>query len=225
MPLFDELLVYRDEDPSAAAVNMALDEALLESSTVPVLRFYSWQRPSISFGYFGKFADVSEFAPKRELVRRWTGGGIVFHGEDLTYSIIVPGRNRAGLPDSRRMYREVHLALCDALAASGTDATVVEQPPPSSSDACFASPVAADVMLNGQKIAGAAHRRNKLGFSTRAAFRTSRCRRVHHRLRPKLVQVPNAEAFRTRAAWPGPADRQTKIRAPGVAGAMVSCPE
>ena len=164
MPLFDELLVYRDEHPSTAAVNMALDEALLESSTVPALRFYSWQRPSISFGYFGKFADVSEFAPKRELVRRWTGGGIVFHGEDLTYSIIVPARNRAGLPDSRRMYREVHLALCGALAASGTDATVLEQPPPSSSNACFASPVAADVMLNGQKIAGAAHRRNKLGL-------------------------------------------------------------
>ncbi len=164
MPLFDELVVYRDEDPSAAAMNMAIDEALLESSTVPALRFYHWQRPAISFGYFGKFADVAEFAPERDLVRRWTGGGIVFHGEDLTYSIIVPARNRADLPDSRRTYREVHLALCNALAASGTMATVVEQPPSSSSAACFASPVAADVMFEGQKIAGAAHRRGKLGL-------------------------------------------------------------
>ena len=42
-----------------AAMNMAIDEALLEFSQEPTLRFYGWRRPSLSFGYFGKFADVA----------------------------------------------------------------------------------------------------------------------------------------------------------------------
>ena len=69
---------------------MAIDEALLEAVTIPSIRFYRWNSPALSFGYFGKFSDVAEYATERDLVRRWTGGGIVFHGDDLTYSIVIP---------------------------------------------------------------------------------------------------------------------------------------
>jgi len=164
MPLFDELLVFRDADPSSAAVNMAIDEALLEFSSVPSVRFYQWQRPSLSFGYFGRFSDVSEFRGERDLVRRWTGGGIVLHGQDLTYSIILPAQNRAELPDSKIIYRDVHRALRKALVASGIPASLTGVASPLGSASCFATPVAADVMLDGHKIAGAAHRRSKLGL-------------------------------------------------------------
>ena len=73
-----------------AALNMAIDELLLQSAQVPILRFYRWTEPSVSFGYFGRFEEAQAFAQERALVRRWTGGGIVPHGgDDLTYSLVI----------------------------------------------------------------------------------------------------------------------------------------
>ena len=77
-------------------MNMAIDEALLETAVIPTIRFYRWRSPALSFGYFGKFSDVAIYAAERDLVRRWTGGGIVFHGDDLTYSIVIPAK-RSGV--------------------------------------------------------------------------------------------------------------------------------
>ena len=87
--LFATLAVYKDSQLHSAAMNMAIDEALLESATVASIRFYGWHSPALSFGYFGRFSDVAIYAGERDLVRRWTGGGIVFHGDDLTYSIVT----------------------------------------------------------------------------------------------------------------------------------------
>ncbi|MGZ5019951.1 MAG: hypothetical protein ACXWAV_05950, partial [Chthoniobacterales bacterium] len=64
-----ELHVYHDRTRRSAAMNMALDEALFEYATVPSLRFYRWARPSLSFGYFGLFAEVADQIDKRDIVR------------------------------------------------------------------------------------------------------------------------------------------------------------
>src|SRR6184192_4575412 len=93
MSMFAALNVYHDAAAHSAAMNMAIDEALLEAAKVPSIRFYSWQSPALSFGYFGKFRDVVDYVSTRDLVRRWTGGGMVFHGEDLTYSIVIPAND------------------------------------------------------------------------------------------------------------------------------------
>src|SRR5262249_46055918 len=85
--LLADLTVCHDYNPRSAAMNMAIDEALLESATIPTIRFYGWHSPALSFGYFGRFSDVAIYAADRDLVRRWTGGGIVLHGDDLTYSV------------------------------------------------------------------------------------------------------------------------------------------
>ena len=50
--LFEKLLIYEDRAPVSAAMNMAIDEALL-GHYYPALRFYGWRGPSLSFGYFG----------------------------------------------------------------------------------------------------------------------------------------------------------------------------
>ena len=58
--LFERLLVYDDRRGGRAALNMAIDEALARTgANVPTLRFYGWRRPALSFGYFGKFAEVA----------------------------------------------------------------------------------------------------------------------------------------------------------------------
>jgi len=172
MPIFAKLEICKDATPRSAAVNMAIDEALLETAKVPSIRFYRWNSPALSFGYFGKFADVANYAPRRDLVRRWTGGGIVFHGDDLTYSIVIPANDPAFSESSMLIYEKIHCALCSALLANGERAELA--PVAGVVDAgaaiidrgysCFANPVRADVMVNGRKVAGAAQRRTRGGL-------------------------------------------------------------
>jgi lipoate-protein ligase A len=165
-------------------MNMAIDEAVLEGATVPVIRFYRWQSPALSFGYFGRFADVSSYQGERDLVRRWTGGGIVFHGEDITYSIVIPADNLAFGESSMSIYETIHRALCDALSRTGVRAELVpvaavcDRRKPTSGEFkvlesaiadrrysnCFKNPVRADVMIDGSKVAGAAQRRTRRGL-------------------------------------------------------------
>ena len=124
-PLFGDLTIYHDESLHSAAINMAIDEALLETAVVPTIRFYHWRSPALSFGYFGKFSDVSSYAAERDLVRRWTGGGIVFHGDDLTYSIVIPASDPAFNESSVVIYEEIHRALCGVLAGHDQGAELV----------------------------------------------------------------------------------------------------
>src|SRR5437899_12897670 len=120
--LFAALDIYYNDDQRSAAMNMAIDEALLDSVAVPSIRFYRWQSPALSFGYFGKFADVAEYATERDLVRRWTGGGIVFHGEDLTYSIVIPVSDQIFAESSMSLYAKIHRTVVNALAETAAPA-------------------------------------------------------------------------------------------------------
>ncbi len=174
--LFAAFDVYHDTVPHSAAMNMAIDEALLEYATVPAIRFYRWHSPALSFGYFGKFRDAVDYVSTRDLVRRWTGGGMVFHGEDLTYSIVIPANDTVFGASSASIYEKVHRALVDALSKIGKCAVVARGIDPGGIVAatrtavtvsgynCFANPVRADVMIEGRKIAGAAQRRTRAGL-------------------------------------------------------------
>jgi lipoyl(octanoyl) transferase len=182
--LFERLIVHRERKPRSVAMNMAIDEALLEHVAVPTLRLYEWRQPSLSFGYFGKFADVAAEGRMREIVRRWTGGGIVLHGCDLTYAVVTPAGYSASTKGPAAIYAALHTAIREALGAEGRDAELAAAGAPKISDACFANPVRDDVMLLGRKIAGAAQRRTRRGF-----------------LHQGSIQLPDlSEAFRDRFA-------------------------
>src|SRR5438552_17034112 len=162
--LFASLSVYRDIASRSAALNMAVDEALLETAEIPTIRFYKWDHPALSFGYFGKFADVANHAEQRDLVRRWTGGGIVFHGDDLTYSIVIPVSSGFFAECPKKIYAAIHSALCHALKENGAAAALAPNNSSKISDVCFANPVLADVIVNGRKVAGAGQRRTRRGL-------------------------------------------------------------
>jgi lipoyl(octanoyl) transferase len=170
--LFAALSVHNDITPHSAAMNMAIDEAVLETAAVPTIRFYRWRSSALSFGYFGKFSDVAIYAAERDLVRRWTGGGIVLHGHDLTYSIVIPASDPAFAESSLAIYEKIHRALAEALNGSCGRAELVgsarcaDQTPQRGvpTNNCFANPVRADVMMDGRKIAGAAQRRTHRGL-------------------------------------------------------------
>ena len=162
--MLDQLEVYQDTEPRAAALNMAVDEALLETTASPALRFYRWRGPALSFGYFGMFAEVANQSAHREIVRRWTGGGVVLHGEDLTYSVVIPAGHPFFAHSSLEIYSQLHEAIRRALTANGVEATLAGSATPKVSEHCFANAVRADVLSGGRKIAGAAHRRSRAGL-------------------------------------------------------------
>jgi lipoyl(octanoyl) transferase len=172
MSIFAALNVYHDIAPRSAAMNMAIDEALLESAAAPSIRFYRWESPALSFGYFGRFADVADKASERDLVRRWTGGGIVFHGEDLTYSVVIPANDPVFAESPMSIYENVHRALRKALVANGeraelalvADVVDAETAIVDRGYNCFANPVRADLTIDGRKVAGAAQRRTRAGL-------------------------------------------------------------
>ena len=158
----EKLRLIREERPRSAAENMAVDETLFLTANCPVLRFYRWIRPAVSFGYFTSWKEVALRFSERDLVRRWTGGGIVEHGQDLTYSLVCP--NAASLPTTIEFYRFVHLAIANILQKSGCPVEIAQLAEPIRSSACFEKAVQFDLKLRGEKIAGAAIRRNRKGL-------------------------------------------------------------
>ncbi|HVR34457.1 MAG TPA: hypothetical protein VMS21_01255 [Methylomirabilota bacterium] len=149
------------------ALNMAWDEALLEAAAQlgqRVFRSYGWTQPAATFGYFQKHAEVERLTPLRPLIRRPTGGGLVPHDADWTYSVVVPPNDpwyRMSAVDSyRRMHEWIHEAF-KALSLP-TDLSPCRQ-----SDApgqCFVGAERFDLLHEGRKLAGAAQRRNRLGL-------------------------------------------------------------
>ncbi len=178
---------------AGAAENMAVDFLLLQRYPQPAhvrFRHYGWRGPAVTFGYSQKFAWVSdELGPVDgiELCRRVTGGGIVTHEEDWTYALVLPRGHPAEELRAAHSYRLVHEALAAALVEQGVRALVK----PCSADGCMPERLVAgggradqagikdtaagmcfqraevfDVVLEqtGEKIAGAAQKRNKHGL-------------------------------------------------------------
>ncbi|MGL4513495.1 MAG: lipoate--protein ligase family protein [Lacipirellulaceae bacterium] len=114
------------DEPQSGALNMGLDEALLESvadSGVATLRFYRWDGPTLSLGYFQAYADRAAHPPSSRLaaVRRSTGGGALVHDDELTYCLALPAGS-AQARDSQGLYCAAHQALAAAVADLGGDA-------------------------------------------------------------------------------------------------------
>lgn len=146
---------------------MALDEALLEAVArlgQPVLRFYGWTEPAASFGYFQKYADVERATRLRPLIRRPTGGGIVPHDADWTYSLAFPPGHEWHSLKAEESYRRVHDWLRRTFAELKIETELAPDRKKSAPGQCFDGHEKSDLLWHGKKIAGAAQRRNKLGL-------------------------------------------------------------
>lgn len=163
MPLFETLAFWDDLEPRTPAMAMAVDEALADYGlTAPILRVYRWSTACVSFGYFGRIREVTRRWPNQALIRRWTGGGEVEHGQDITYALFIPAGHALaenGIEDS---YCAVHKVVASLLPGSEL-ATDAAMPPSLESNACFQRPVPHDVIVEGVKRAGAAQRRTRAG--------------------------------------------------------------
>jgi lipoate-protein ligase A len=150
-----------------AALNMALDDALLEAAPAlgrPVLRFYGWTEAAASFGYFQKFSEVEQMTLLRPLVRRPTGGGLVPHETDWTYSLAVPPGDAWYALKATESYQRVHQWVQAAFLKLGIATELAPECRKSLPGQCFIGYEKSDVLWHGKKIAGAAQRRTRSGL-------------------------------------------------------------
>jgi lipoate-protein ligase A len=153
---------WRDSEFRSAAENMALDEALFLWSCRtgnPVARFYRWDHAAVTIGYFGSAGDPGS----TEAVRRYTGGGLVEHGEDLTFLLALTAGSAPALAPAMERYRWIHESLARALAVTGVSVVLARSGSATAAGPCFANPVSWDLVdpSSGIKLGGGAQRRSK----------------------------------------------------------------
>jgi lipoate-protein ligase A len=164
------------DPPAGGPWNMAVDEVLLETAAtagLATLRFYEWQEPTLSLGYFQAAADREQHAASREcpLVRRASGGGAIVHDRELTYSIALP-RSNPRFTTANELYDLFHETLLRTFATFGVTAAMYRPaagqcdagPPPSAAAEpflCFQRRSCGDIVSGGAKIVGSAQRRRR----------------------------------------------------------------
>lgn len=87
-----------------SAMNMAIDEAIMlgimAGTSLPTIRFYDWDPATVSCGYNQDVAKEVDFEAVEKggygFVRRPTGGRLVLHEKEITYSVIAPADGRLG---------------------------------------------------------------------------------------------------------------------------------
>ena len=145
------VLEYRESD---AAMNMAVDEAISEAVrdgiSAPTIRFYGWDPPAVSIGYFQCIRSEIDLDACLswgvDPVRRRTGGGAVFHdrGGEFTYSVIAD--ENLFPSDILASYREICSWVTASLSLIGIESEF--------------KPIN-DIIVNGRKISGNAQTRRE----------------------------------------------------------------
>lgn len=172
------------DPPASGSWNMAVDQTLLNfanENRALTLRFYRWQEPTLSLGYFQKLAQRNGHAASLAcpIIRRASGGGAIVHDDELTYSLCMSENCWSG--KSSELYDLAHNAIRDALAQQDIDVNLYEAPTgetvkASSSDPflCFQRRAVGDLICNENKIGGSAQRRLKSALIQHGSLQLSR---------------------------------------------------
>lgn len=161
-------------EKASAIKNMEMDAMLLQRlacAQEPVLHLYDWEAPSITYGYFidpEKVLHLSGIhAAGAQLARRPTGGGVIVHTADVTFSLLVPATHPSYTTNTLENYAWVNNSIVQLIKPLVPHSTVQLLPcnkECSQKPFCMAEPTVYDVMVDGKKVAGGAQRRTKHGY-------------------------------------------------------------
>jgi lipoate-protein ligase A len=158
-----------------AATNMAVDEALFlcykENEGLPVLRLYGWRPVAFSFGISQDpgtlFNTKALEAGAVSVVRRPTGGGAIFHDDELTYCLVAStedlGLETRGVKAS---YEKITSFLIQVYQALGLKAGFAGEDAAHGmrrrvADLCASRNEEYDILVGGRKLGGSAQKRSK----------------------------------------------------------------
>ena len=153
---------------------MAVDEALflerISGNTPSTFRIYSWRPAAYSFGYFQKVEkelDLPVCGSKGiDVVRRMTGGGIIYHDQELTYSITC-SKDDLKTANIKGSFKELCSFIIKGYEKMGIKADFADEVNSAKknkrefSSFCFNSNEESDLIVEGKKIGGNAQRRRK----------------------------------------------------------------
>lgn len=155
--------------------NMAIDESLLclfrPTFSDPILRIYGWNPPALSLGRFQRAEEVLDLKRCRSdsipIIRRISGGGVIYHADEITYSIVCSPEQIPGAASVKDSFRVLTGFLLKFYQTFGLDAAYALD---TASDTeqlgvrtafCFAGKESFDILINGKKMGGNAQRRLK----------------------------------------------------------------
>jgi len=161
----------------SGAMNMAIDEALLESvaegDAAPALRLYGWQPTALTLGYGQSVSDDVDLDACNkagvDVVRRSTGGRSVLHADELTYAVVARTDASPFNGTVLDCYRAIAEVLKKALQQLGVDASLVPGKHVtgqgrSARALCFSVPSQYELVASGRKLIGSAQKRRGQAF-------------------------------------------------------------
>ena len=149
---------------------MAIDEAIMEAlrrekNQTTTLRFYSWDPPAVSIGSLQKLSRDLTKAKFREFgldaVRRPTGGRIVLHKKDFTFSLIFSENDQVIPKGILPSYHSISQAVKLGFETLGVPTQMSPERKISASSFCFSLLSKYEIIVQGKKIMGNAQKRKK----------------------------------------------------------------
>jgi lipoyl(octanoyl) transferase len=151
---------------NSAKFNMAYDESLVlnfQKDDLPILRFYSWEK-SFTLGVSQSIKDYQEFLNySNDYAKRITGGGILLHEYDVSYSLIIPSSYMKNL-SVKSSYEKICSFLLDFYDNLGLKSSYAKDNKNihlSKSPFCQNGFESYDILINSKKIGGNAQKRTK----------------------------------------------------------------
>ncbi len=166
---------FIDTGPLDGPTNMAMDEAFLASfnpeTSPPVFRLYGWDPAAFSVGRFQDAQTTLDLRKCRdsgvEAVRRMTAGGIIYHADEITYSIVCARKHIPGTGSVKESFKRLcgfllltyrQLGLDPGFAADRNHSRIMMG---QRTALCFAGKEEYDIVIDGRKVGGNAQRRMK----------------------------------------------------------------
>ena len=154
---------------SSAKENMLIDKELFDnfnSVSLPIFRVYEWEE-SFSYGVSQDIATIEKLQDLKKYnqnhAQRITGGGILFHGNDISYSLIIPTSlvKNLSVKESYELICSFLLEFYTSLGLKPIYAKDLKDIHLSKSQYCQEGFEPYDILINGKKIGGNAQRRSK----------------------------------------------------------------
>ena len=158
---------FLDSGALDGAEQMAIDAGLMDRARETgeaVLRVYAWSRPTLSFGRHesvrGTFDSKRLESENVGAVRRPTGGRVLMHDHEVTYSVTAPAPEQERLQESYRAINEILVAALLRLGVTVMTAPASTPRRPGGA-ACFAEPAAGELVVGNRKLVGSAQLRER----------------------------------------------------------------